>query len=469
MLCLVLGVYSVYKYTKLFYEERTAKLAALIMASCCAVYLMTYDVRADTILTGWVIFSIWQLAEFNISLKFRNLVFGAIGVGMAMLAKGPIGLIIPVTAFSAEFIYKRQWKNFFRWQYLVVIIIIALMLLPMIYGLYKQFDLHPEKTEYGIKGQSGIKFYFWTQSFGRITGENYWKNNPDPFFLIHSFFWSFLPWTVFFLPAIFTEVKNKIKAFKAPGKTEVISISGFLFVFIFLMRSKYQLPHYTFPLHPLAAVITANYLNQNLSAPVKSRFFSVVYGVNIFVMFAMYALAILLIAVVFPAPVFFFVFAITSLLFFLGILFYKKINRVNRILLTTLIPFITLIIILTNHFYPTLLTFQLSTSVSKELNRIASDDSKLLIFRNYTGSGMVFYCKIPTTEYVDERSLPGQLIKGKTYIIADSADSKIIQSINPAISAIKSYKSFGITHLNLEFLNPSTRNNATEKVVLFSY
>src|SRR3984957_7129403 len=57
VLCVVLGVYSVYRYAKVFYEELTAKLAALIMASCCAVYLMTFDVRADTILTGWVMFS----------------------------------------------------------------------------------------------------------------------------------------------------------------------------------------------------------------------------------------------------------------------------------------------------------------------------------------------------------------------------------------------------------------------------
>src|ERR1700739_235851 len=111
VLCLVLGLYSMFRYTKLFYDERTAKIAVLIMASCTATYLMTHDVRTDTMLTGWVMFSIWQLAEFNRSLKFKNIFYGAVGIGLAMLTKGPIGLIIPATAFSADFIYQRQWKN----------------------------------------------------------------------------------------------------------------------------------------------------------------------------------------------------------------------------------------------------------------------------------------------------------------------------------------------------------------------
>src|SRR5579863_6787699 len=114
-LCLVLGIYSIYRYTKIFYPERTAKIAALIMASCMAAYVMTSDVRTDTMLTGWVTFSMWQLAEFNRSSRLKNILLGGAGVGLAMMTKGPIGLIIPVTAFAVEFAYKRQWKRFFRW------------------------------------------------------------------------------------------------------------------------------------------------------------------------------------------------------------------------------------------------------------------------------------------------------------------------------------------------------------------
>lgn len=309
VLCLALGIYSAYRYTKLFYTERAAKLAALIMASCMATYVMTSDVRTDTMLTGWVMFSMWQLAAFNKRAEtlrmasLVNILLGAMGIGFAMMTKGPIGLIIPVTAFSVEFAYKRQWKSFFRWQYLLVIVVIAVILLPMSYGLYEQFDLHPEKVIYDRTGTSGLRFFYWTQSFGRITGESSWNNNPDPFFLFHSFLWSFAPWCVFFIPALYVEIRDAIINFKKPITPEIMSVGGFVLILIFLSRSKYQLPHYTFAIHPLAAIITGKYLDERFSSTIKSKLFSTFYGIHIFLMFGIFAIMGLIVFYIFPAPV----------------------------------------------------------------------------------------------------------------------------------------------------------------------
>ncbi|HXP51723.1 MAG TPA: hypothetical protein VN922_17335, partial [Bacteroidia bacterium] len=366
-------------------------------------------------------------------------------------------------------IYQRQWKNFFRWQYLVALAIIAIMLLPMSYGLYEQFDLHPEKTEYDIKGISGLRFYYWTQSFGRITGESKWNNNPDPFFLVHSFCWSFLPWIVFFIPALFIEIKNKIRRFNSPDKTEAITIGGFLLVFLFLTRSNYLLPHYTFPLHTLAAIITANYLNKNLLQGGKSKLALINFGVHVFIMLVLYAGTFLLVDFVFPTNPWLNIPVILSLGIFAVILLSKKISKMYKVLFGTVLPFITLALILNVHFYPNLLDFQMSSRVAKDINPIASDDSKLLIFRNYIGSCALFYSKIPVNEYIDEKTLPDNLIKGKTYILADSADTKAIQQVNPNIVIIKKYDSFGVTGLNGKFLNPATRNSVVDKKVLLYY
>ncbi len=468
VLCLILGIYSLYRFCKLYYDEQTAKIAVLIMASCCASYLMTNDVRTDTMLTGWVMFSIWQIAEFNISSKFKNILLGSIGVGLAMLTKGPIGLIIPVVAFSVEFMYKRQWRSFFRWQYLVALIVIAIMLLPMSYGLYEQYDAHPEKTQYGFKSISGLRFFYWTQSFGRITGENTWNNSPDPFFLVHSFCWSFLPWTAFFFPAIFVEVKNRIKTIKDHSQPEAISIGGFLLVFLFLSRSKYQLPHYTFPLHPLAAVFTATYLSRNFTI-FKSGVFSVFRGLHIFVMFAIYAGIVLLTGFVFPGSVILYVVVTLSFICFLYILFNKKIAGQNKMLFSTIILSITLAITLNANFYPNLLSYQASSEIAKDLNKAAISDSKLLIFKTYAPNSTMFYCDLPIMEYIDENSLSRNLVKGKTYIMADSVDIKTVQLLNPQIIKVKDYDNFGVTHLNIRFLNPSTRGLETGKMVLFKY
>jgi 4-amino-4-deoxy-L-arabinose transferase-like glycosyltransferase len=63
------------------------------------MFQMTNDVRTDTILTGAIVFSIWTLYEFFQSGKWFYFFVGCIGVAFAILAKGPIGLMLPVLCF----------------------------------------------------------------------------------------------------------------------------------------------------------------------------------------------------------------------------------------------------------------------------------------------------------------------------------------------------------------------------------
>ena len=75
-------------------------------------------------------------------------------------------------ALGSHLIYKRDWTNLFNWRWILGLAIILLVLSPMLWGLYHQFDLNPDATVNGRTGVSGIRFFFWEQSFGRITGEN---------------------------------------------------------------------------------------------------------------------------------------------------------------------------------------------------------------------------------------------------------------------------------------------------------
>jgi len=469
VLCLALGIYSVYRYTKIFYSEQAAKMAALIMASCMAAYVMTNDVRTDTMLTGWVMFSLWQLAEFNRSLKLKNILLGAMGVAFAMLTKGPIGLIISVTTFAVEFAYKRQWKNFFRWQYLLALLVIAVLLLPMCYGLYEQFDLHPEKKMYDRVGTSGLRFFFWTQSFGRITGESSWNNNPDPFFLFHSFLWSFAPWSILFIPALYTEIRNKIKNFRNPGDAETMSVGGFVLILIFLSRSRYQLPHYSFPIHPLAAIITAKYLHENIFSITKSQLFNIFRSVHIILLFVIFAVLFLIEFYIFPAPAVVYLLTIASFILFLYMLGFLQFSLFPKILLITVWTFVTLTIVFDTYFYPKLMTYQTGSYVSRYLNKTAPEGSTLLIYKDYRSFSMQFYCNIPSVESMNGERLKSYLVKGKTYILADTGDMKEIQSINPDISIIGKYYGHPPALLSLNFLNPSTRSKNVDHRVLMKY
>ncbi len=258
----LLGVYSTYRLAKLFYDKKTGLNAALIIYTTQALFLMNHDVRTDTILTACIIFSSWQLAEYLQNGKFIYVIGGFVGIAFGMLEKGPLGLVVPAMAVSSHILISRNWRLIFKWQWLAGIGIVAILLLPMCIGLYEQFDLHPEKMVNGRQGVSGIKFFFWEQSFGRITGENVWKDDSTVLFFTHTFLWSFLPW---FLPAIlafFARLLELIKKRFYSNTTEFFTFGGFILPFMALSLSHYKLPHYVFVTYPFAAIFTAAWLEK---------------------------------------------------------------------------------------------------------------------------------------------------------------------------------------------------------------
>jgi hypothetical protein len=131
----------------------------------------------------------------------------------------------------------------------------------MTYGLYKQ---------YGMKGP---EFFFWTQSFGRITGENEWRNDASFFYFFHTFPWAFLPWFPLALIALWDTVRRMIKnRFHASRSLpEVLSLFGFVLPFLALSLSHYKLPHYIFVTFPFTALFSARFLSVAFTKRILNR------------------------------------------------------------------------------------------------------------------------------------------------------------------------------------------------------
>ena len=106
-LFLLLGVFSTFKLGAFYYDKRTGLLAALVLYSCQAYFLFSHDVRTDTILANVLVFGLWQLAIFLRHRTLLSVILGAVGVGLAMLEKGPIGLMVAIWAVGAQIVYTR--------------------------------------------------------------------------------------------------------------------------------------------------------------------------------------------------------------------------------------------------------------------------------------------------------------------------------------------------------------------------
>jgi hypothetical protein len=363
----LLGVYSTYALAKLFYDKKTGINAALIIYTTQAFFLMNHDVRTDTILTASIIFSSWQLAAFLQTDKIIYLIGGFTGIALGMLEKGPLGLVVPVMALGTHILVRRDWKAIFKWQWLLGILVTGLILLPMCIGLYEQFDLHPEKVVNGRQGVSGLRFFFWEQSFGRITGENVWKDDSTVLFFTHTFVWSFIPW---FLPAIiafFNRIGELIRSGFHSKTTEFLSLGGFILPFIALSLSHYKLPHYVFVLYPFAAIFTAAWLGRlETSSTEHFQKLSKVQSILCFVMLLLVAIMNLWFFPIYRLPLS----LLLALLLLMVMVYAMKTLRFQttfRVYLISAFTGIFINFLMNSSFYPQLLNYQGGTVASNYL------------------------------------------------------------------------------------------------------
>lgn len=451
----LLGVYSTYRLAKYLYNIETGILAALMVYTCQAFFLFNNDVRTDTLLTSLVIFSCWQLILFSDSKKLLHLLAGFIGIALAMMSKGPIGVVVPASALFAHYVMKREWKKFFRWQWVAGGVIILIVLSPMLFGLYEQY------------GMDGPNFFFWTQSFGRVTGSSPWRNDAGYFYFVHVFLWSFLPWSIIVVAALmFSIVKIFRKRFAKEVLPEYYSLGGFLLPLIALSFSQYKLPHYIFVLYPLGAIFTAAFLIRDVTS---NKLVSKTFGiVQLIVSVGVLILAVIICTLWFPA---------TSILLWLfaamgiGLCFWWWLypeNAVSRIILPSAMAAVTVNLLLNAHAYPSLLKYQSGS----ELAKIAVEENipkNNLYCCNYRLYAFDFYFR-QTPHFTNVKGVEQLLKQGQHFSVVGGDDlMKMIKKENPPVRKIFSTDDYHITTLNTTFLNRHTRQDELAKIYLVEF
>lgn len=460
----LLGVYSTFRLGKLLYNANTGRLAAAILFTCQAFFLFNNDVRTDTILTASVIFAIWQLVEWLNDKRWKWLIGASLGIALAMMAKGPIGLMVPVLAVSCYLVGKARWSDFLNWQYLVIIALVLVFISPMLWGLYTQFDAQPEKsvpmiTPQGYKyekGVSGLKFYFWTQSFGRLTGENTWRDNSGPFFFIHNLLWSFMPWVLLFVMAFFSRIakvfQSSIKGEKLP---ELLTLGGFLLPFIALSSSQYKLPHYIFVVYPLAAILLASWWEEVWEH--KVRGFKVA---GLITQLLAWVAATGVVALIYfqffqgapwLRPVLAFLGLLGALFF---ILRYSK-SSISLIAGSVLIS-LSVNFTLNSWFYPKVTSYQWGNKMAEFLDRKGIDDKDVFEYHTFSYS-FNFYSE-RTVNHIFDEEIKERLREGKeVYVVTPDPFQQDLRN-DFKVHTMYMFGSHPVTQLTLDFLNPETRS-----------
>lgn len=459
VIIIISSIYATYQFARLWYSHRHGTIAALITASTQAYFLITNDIRTDGLLTSFVILALWQLSRYILLRSWWGLMWGAVCVALAMMSKGPIVMIIVGAALGGHLLVRREWWRILDARWLVFLLVVGVLLLPMCYGLYQQFDLHPDKEVYGLKGPSGVKFFFWTQSFGRITGDIYWANDTSFFTFFHTILWDYQPWVVFLVPAllrffykgwrcIFTP--SLLRSEKKPQ--EFMTLSGFVLSFVALSLSSYKLPHYIFPLFPLMAVMMAD-LVLSADGLVRYRtFFRFLFKFHFGLLHVFFVAMGVAFVFFFGMPsVWLLAYVLVSIVAY-WLVYMKAKDTVTRVVYSTLVVGICVGLFFSTYFYPRLLQYQAPSRVGKYIQEVYPQRDFYLHVEH--GHSLDFYSQrlVPSIHLDSLQSYPGgTLVYTNEQHVAD------ITKRDSSFVIHSQYEHYPVTRLKLPFLMQSTR------------
>jgi 4-amino-4-deoxy-L-arabinose transferase-like glycosyltransferase len=411
---------------------------------------------------GFVMFSIWQLAAWYQTNLWKHFLFAFVGIGLGMLTKGPIAMVVPGVSFAIHFLLQRNWKQFFRWEYIIGVIIVGVLLIPMSIGLYNQFDLHPGKIIHGVPIQSGLRFYYWTQSFGRYTGENVFNEMNHFTFLLENMLWSFLPWIFIFLMALLMSIFDLMKSnCKLAITQEFIAAGGFIATYCMLARSQAQLPHYIFVVLPLAAVVTAKGLHQIYFSQSFYRLQKILHYFHAFIFSILWAVIIGVVSLVFTdMPFYFKLLALAAACYYFFVLLFKQ-TETPKFISLALYTILGVNFILNTSFYPRLLKYELGVSAASFINHNKLPKKEVYLYEIDESRALHFY-----GNHSFERIFDSILLKPQQILITKASSYPTLLQKFPASSILHQNAYFGVSMLTLPFLNPATRDKEVTPYII---
>jgi len=476
----LMGAWYLYQFAKDLFDKQTGLISALIFLSATHILVSTFDVRAEVYITTFTLAAIYHYYKAH-QHSFWHVVAGSFAAACAIMIKG-IFVLIPVFAgFIIYWLLTKQLKQLLKIKWWIAVVLIFIFIIPELYTLYIQWDLHPEKLFFGKQHTSGIKFFFWDSQFGRFFNNGPIKGKGDLSFFLHTTLWAFLPWSILFYAAVVNLFKKKNRI-GLPQEIMIIWASATI-TFLLFSFSKFQLPHYILIILPQFSLITAVYI-KNLE----------VKGLKVFsiVQHAVYSLVLILLmvlAIFYNFKYSFIAIGIIILIFGLAFIFYKDASMKSMIARSTFLS-VGLMIFLSAFFYPALLKYESGMQAAKWLNT-NYPLSKPAVLNHGEAFSFDFYVHGEPEYfwgYADlDKALAKTIKKTNTNVLSQDVPEIDINRLHifensliiyasehelPKLKAdyhaevLKSFEYYHTTKLTPKFLNAKTRTETLEKFYL---
>jgi ABC-type multidrug transport system fused ATPase/permease subunit len=326
-----------------------------------------------------------------------------------------------------------------------------------LYGLWYQFDKHPEKIVFGKTNVSGIRFFLWDSQFGRFLNTTPMKGKGSPIFFLHTLLWAFLPWSLIMYVSLVEKIKNGTKKINSKQQ-EWFTICGSLLTLLIFSLSKFQLSYYTNIIFPLLAILTAQYIWKIQGS--ASGIFKIIHNSITIILLTGGILLQIFYSPVMPS---FILLLVTGTLLFLLIAspYWLKVNKTLLSFYRVGLASLVINLYINWFFYPDLLKYQSSTEAAFYINEKHPGLPGICL--SMYAPAFEFYLKDGWIK-ADSAILNDEPHRGILYITPEELD--LVKQKGIHYELIKELDEFHVTMLTLKFINKKTRSKELKKYYL---
>jgi 4-amino-4-deoxy-L-arabinose transferase-like glycosyltransferase len=172
--------------------------------------------------------------------------------GIAFLAKGPLGLILPGLTILAYLLFSGNAKGILKLKPITGILVFLLIAAPWYFYMY---SLH---------GVSFLDEHFIQRNVNRYFTDK-WQHPGSILYYIPVLIAGAFPWTVAFLGGLGTILRPKFRRERKLRKetlsdADIFLLCWFFVMFIFFSFSRSKLPNYVLPLYPAVMLVAARFI-----------------------------------------------------------------------------------------------------------------------------------------------------------------------------------------------------------------
>jgi 4-amino-4-deoxy-L-arabinose transferase-like glycosyltransferase len=253
-LAAVMTVLLTYELGRRLFSAATGLLAGLVLASTVLFCAAAHFANPDALLVAFTTLSLLLFWDSFARGKSSWFVPAGISAGLAVLAKGPVGVVLPLGVTGLFLLLSGRLRLLWDRRLPLGVLAFLAVMLPWYFWVGAETKL------------VFIREFFFTHNTGRFRAVMEGHGGPVYYYLI-CLVLGFAPWSVFLGPVVWSALGRRARADASVEEASLPAPYRFLWCWIavyviFFSLSATKLPNYVLPIYPPMALLTGRFLER---------------------------------------------------------------------------------------------------------------------------------------------------------------------------------------------------------------